>query len=110
MSSKTISIVSYLSIIGWVIAYVSYKKSNSNSSLSRYHLKQGLGLAIVGILLNVVLRIIASVSPGLASILSLAGLVILVFWILGILNAANEKEKPVPVIGGMFENKFNFIQ
>jgi uncharacterized membrane protein len=48
--------------------------------------------------------------PSLATILSLASLVILVFWVFGIINAMNEQEKPVPVVGGMFENKFDFIK
>jgi hypothetical protein len=29
--------------------------------------------------------------------------------ILGIINAANEKETPLPLIGNMFVNKFSFI-
>ncbi len=110
MSNKTISIVSYLSIIGWVIAYISYKNANNNSSLCRYHLKQGLGVSIISIVINIILTIVASISPSIAGILSLAGLVVIILWVFGIINAVNEQEKPVPVIGGRFENTFHFIQ
>lgn len=106
MNSKTLSILSYVTLIGWLIAYFSGKEKSD--SLLRYHLKQSLGLAIVSIVLNIVLSIIAHVVPAL-SFLGLAGYVILIFWVLGIINAANQAEKPVPVIGKVFEDKFAFI-
>ncbi len=110
MDKKTISIISYITIIGWVIAYVSHNNSPEKASLSRYHLKQSLGVAIMGILLGIVLNIVAMVVPALSVILSLASLAILVLWVFGIINAANLQEKPVPLVGGMFENKFAFIK
>jgi len=109
MDKKTLSIVSYITIIGWLIAYFSYKNDATKPSLVRYHLKQGLGIAIISILLSIVLTIIGKIVPTLASILSLANIGILVLWILGIINAANEKETPVPVVGKMFEDKFAFL-
>ena len=109
MNSKTLSIVSYITIIGWAIAYFSNKDANPKSSLVRYHLKQGLGLAIISILFNITFSIIARAVPAL-SFLGMAGLVFLVLWIIGIINAINEQEKPLPLIGKMFENKFAFIQ
>lgn len=106
MNSKTLSILSYVTLIGWFIAYFSGKEKSD--SLLRYHLKQSLGLAIVSIVLNIALSIIAHLVPSL-SFLGLLGYVILIFWVLGIINAANQAEKPVPVIGKVFEDKFAFI-
>jgi uncharacterized membrane protein len=110
MDKKTLSIISYITIIGWVIAYLSYNKLEEKSTVTRYHLKQSLGVAILGILLSVVLNVIGRFLPSLASILSLASLGILVLWIFGIINAMNLQERPVPLVGGMFENKFSFIK
>jgi uncharacterized membrane protein len=110
MNNKTLAIVSYITIIGWAIAYFSYKDSTTKNALTQYHLKQSLGLGIVGILFSIITNVIAFIVPTIAMILSLASLVILVLWIFGIINAANEQEKPVPLIGGMFENKFDFIK
>ena len=106
MDNKTLSIVSYITIVGWLIAYQVGK--DKADSLLKYHLRQALGLALVSIAFNIVLRIVASVVPAL-SFLGLIGLVFLVFWILGIINAANGAEKPIPVFGKMFEDKFAFI-
>jgi uncharacterized membrane protein len=110
MNNKTLSIISYITIIGWLIAYFSYKDSTTKNDLTKYHLKQSLGLGVVGIIFSIVTNVIAFVVPSIAMILSLASLALLVLWIFGIINAANEQQKPLPLIGGMFENKFDFIK
>jgi uncharacterized membrane protein len=110
MDKKTLSIVGYISIIGWLIAYFSYKDKTDKSTLEKFHLKQGLGLSIFGIVLGIVINIIARILPDLAGILSLLSLVTLVLMILGIVTASKEEEKPLPIIGGMFVDKFEFIQ
>lgn len=107
MNNKTLSIVSYLGIIGWLIAYFMGKEKMDN--LLKYHLKQSLGLAIVSIVFMVALNILAMVVPALG-ILGLLSLAILVFWIIGMINAANAVTKPIPVVGKMFEDKFDFIK
>lgn len=106
MNNKTLSIVSYITLIGWLIAYFSGK--DKADALLRYHLKQSLGLAIVSIALNVILNFIVSLLPAL-TFLGLVGWVIIVFWILGMINAGNNAQKPVPVFGKAFENSFAFI-
>ncbi|MCP9752742.1 DUF4870 domain-containing protein [Ferruginibacter sp. HRS2-29] len=108
MSNKTLAILSYVTIIGWIIALVQNNSAAEKSSLVKYHLRQGLGLAIVSIIFNVALTIIATVVPSLA-ILGLVGYAFLVFLIIGIINASNEVEKPLPLIGHLFEDKFAFI-
>lgn len=110
MDRKTLSIISYITIIGWIIAYVNYNQLAVKNSLTKFHLKQALGIAILGIVVAVVLTIVSIAVPTLASILSLANLGILVLWVLGIINASNEQEIPVPVVGKFFTDKFNFIK
>ena len=44
MDNKTLSIVSYITIIGWIIAFVIGK--DKADDLLKFHLKQGLGLVI----------------------------------------------------------------
>ncbi|BDW93642.1 hypothetical protein MACH07_24740 [Flagellimonas marinaquae] len=108
MNAKTISIVSYLTIIGWAIAYFSNKNNDSKSELASYHLGQSLGVFIFAVILNMVLTVAASIIPSLGSVLSLLGLIPLVFIILGVITANNKVLKPVPIIGVFFEGKFNF--
>lgn|SRR5690554_1899235 len=103
MDNKTISIISYITIIGWLIAYLIGK--DKLDAFSKYHLRQSLGLAIVGIILNI---ITISISF-LGMIVNLVGLLLLVLFIIGIINAVNGQMKPLPVIGKYFEDKFDFI-
>ena len=106
MDNKTLSIVSYITLIGWAVAYF-LGKENANPLL-KYHLRQSLGLALVSIVFNIVTGILVSILPFLA-LLGYVGFIFLALLIIGIINAANEVQKPLPIIGKMFEDKFAFI-
>ncbi|MBC9932977.1 DUF4870 domain-containing protein [Chitinophaga qingshengii] len=108
MSNKTISILSYVTIIGWIIAYVKSKELSPKSDLVSYHLKQGLGFFILAVIINIILTTIVFVIPTL-SFLSYIGLALFILWVFGIINAVNEQKKPIPVVGKMFENQFVFL-
>lgn len=108
MTEKKLAIVAYLTIIGWVIAYLLYGKAEK-TGLLRYHLKQGFGLVLLSIGLGVIIKVVSLVSPAAARMIGWAGILIFIFAVLGIINALNETQKPIPVIGGFFENKFSFI-
>lgn len=105
MDNKTLSVISYISIIGWIISFV-MGKDNANSLL-KYHLRQSLGLVIFSFVLGITLQIIMSIT-GLY-VLGYIGLINFALMIIGIINAANEAEKPLPLIGKMFEDKFAFV-
>ncbi|WP_314244051.1 DUF4870 domain-containing protein [Empedobacter tilapiae] len=105
MDNKTLSIVSYITLIGWVIAYIVGK--DKADDLLKFHLKQSLGLVIFSIILGFLLNIIITIFN--LPIIGILGLVSLVLIIIGIINAANGIKKPLPVIGSMFEDKFAFI-
>ncbi|WP_025142584.1 DUF4870 domain-containing protein [Pedobacter jeongneungensis] len=102
MNNKSLAIISYITIIGWLIAYFIGK--DKADALLKYHLRQSLGLAIVNIIFSVVLNIVATMIPSL-SFLGLIGFVFIILWIMGMINAANGAMKPVPLIGKMFEEK-----
>ncbi|MDM1550290.1 DUF4870 domain-containing protein [Empedobacter falsenii] len=105
MDNKTLSIVSYITIIGWIIAYVIGK--DKADDLLKFHLKQALGLAIFTFIWGTLLRIIMyAVNIPFIGILGFASLILM---IIGIINAANGVKKPLPIIGSMFEDKFAFI-
>ena len=106
MTPKVQSILSYIGIL-WLVAYFAGKEERND--LSRYHLKQGLGLLVASLVFNILIAILLMLIPSLATMLSFSGLVLLILMILGIIAAANEAKKPLPVIGKLFEDKFEFI-
>lgn len=105
MDNKTLSIVSYITIFGWLISFIVGKEKANG--LLRYHLKQSLGLIIFSIILSVILRILISVTQ--MGVFNILGILPLILIIIGAINAANEVEKPLPLIGKMVEDKFSFI-
>ncbi|MFB9079191.1 DUF4870 domain-containing protein [Flavobacterium procerum] len=108
MNRKTLSILSYITIIGWIIAFVKSKDLTPKSDLVTYHLKQGLGIFVVSFVVNILLSIVVFTVSSLY-FLNYIGYAIFILWIFGIINAANEQKKPIPVIGKAFEDKFGFI-
>ncbi|HAY3540511.1 DUF4870 domain-containing protein [Elizabethkingia anophelis] len=105
MDNKTLSVISYITIIGWIVSFV-MGKDNVNSLL-KYHLRQSLGLAIFSIILSIALQIIIGITG--INILWYINVITTILIIIGIINAANEAEKPLPLIGKMFEDKFAFV-
>lgn len=109
MNNRTLAVVSYITIIGWLIAYFSYKDQAQKSALVNYHLEQSFGLFIVSILLSVAVYIVVSIIPGLAIAGTIIGLVTLILMVLGIINAYNQALRPLPLVGKFFEKKIRFL-
>ena len=109
MTRKTISIISYLTLIGWIISFLVYH-NGGRSSFAQYHLKQSFGLGVFGAVLSVIFVSTFSIAPVVLIIFKIVGLGMLIFLIFGIMNAINQKRKPVPLIGSMFVNRFHFIK
>jgi uncharacterized membrane protein len=97
---KTVAIVAYLTLIGFIVAVV--LQSNKKTAIGAYHLRQSLGLVLSGIILSVV-----GVIPFLGWLVFVVGWILLfVMWIFGLINAINGQEKPVPILGPTFEKWF----
>ena len=99
MNSKVTSIVGYFSLIGWLIAFF----AGTRDEKSVYHLRQSFGLIVANFVLVVLYRILARVSESLGFVVGLLALVLFVFWIIGLINAINQNQKPIPLIGKYFE-------
>jgi len=113
---KTIAIVSYLTFIGWIIAIVMH--SSNKTAIGAYHIRQSLGLWCFSIALYIVLFIVQiallAIAPVIGIIFSFLWFIIwigiLVFWIMGLVNAINGNAKPIPLIGGLSEKIFAGIK
>ncbi|WP_412467614.1 DUF4870 domain-containing protein [Pedobacter sp. KLB.chiD] len=109
MKQKTIALVAYITLIGWIVSYLEFKKSKDKSALANYHLGQSLGIIITTILFSILSGIILAIIPSLGFIFYLILLIPFILMLLGMVTANNGLEKPVPLIGSIFERKFNFI-
>ena len=101
---KTTAIVSYLTLIGFVVAVIMH--GSKKSKLGSFHLRQSLGLMLTSIAVAFGATILAFV-PFLGWMIGLAAwFALLAFWVMGLLAAINGAQKPVPVVGQHFQKWF----
>ncbi len=92
MDAKVTGIVGYIGWIGWLIAFLAGDKEGA-----KFHLNQSLVLNLASLILTFVY-----VIPILGLIIGfVGGIAVFVFWIMGLINAIKEEEKPLPIIGGI---------
>lgn len=100
---NTIAVVSYLTLIGLIIAYV--MNQDKKSQLGSYHIRQSLGLLCCGFALGIV-----GMIPILGWIVTFVGMFMMLYmWIMGLINAMNKKEKPLPFLGKKIEEWFKGV-
>ena len=102
-NGKTIAIVAYLALLGWIIALV--MNSSNKTELGSFHIRQMLGIMIVGFLLYMA-GWVAALVLGTAVVLWLFYGLSFVFWLLGFLGAVQGEKKLVPVLGEQFQEWF----
>ena len=102
MDDKTKSIVAHLTLIGWIIALVlNQSEKGPNTS---YYLRQMLGLTILAVLGSLVFMLIP------IGFLSTAwSILMLILWVLSLISAVGGTQKPLPVVGEMFQQWFKGI-
>lgn len=108
MDDKTTGIVSYITLVGWIVALVARENKNDYTN---FHLRQMFGIFLTGIALYAVFFVLILIlGVELASILySIAGIGVFVLWVIGIIGAFNNEKKLVPVLGEHFQKWFTFI-
>lgn len=84
MNAKTTSIVAYISWIGLIIAFCAGDKEGA-----KFHLNQALVIFLFSLL---------AIIPCIGW---MWGIFMIVCWIMGLIAAINQEEKPVPLIGGI---------
>ncbi len=94
MDKKITSIVAYITIIGWLIAYLAGDKENA-----KFHLNQALVVAIFGVICGVVTGAAAFI-PVVGGIIGwVISIIPTVVAIIGIVYAAQGQDKEIPVLG-----------
>lgn len=92
---KVIGIISYLTLIGWVVAIV---LNNPKQDLASFHIRQSLGIFLLGFV------------SGFIPVLNLVlWIVPLVAWIIAFIGAVQGEKKLVPYIGHYFQDWFKSL-
>ena len=93
MDKKTTGIVAYLTVIGWLIAFLAGDKEGA-----KFHLNQALVIVLIGLAASIILPLIPIVGGLLSLVVNVAQWV---FIILGIISAVKDEEKELPFIGAI---------
>jgi uncharacterized membrane protein len=97
---KTVAILSYITIIGFIVAIVMH--GNKKTKLGAFHLRQMLGVVVSGICLGFV-----GIIPILGWIVLFVGMIVLfIVWLTGLIAAASGQIKPAPILGAHFQKWF----
>jgi len=99
---KTMAIISYITLIGLIIAFV--MNNDKRNSFASFHIRQNVG--IFGLYFVNIFLFSRFVDP---SILFLIGLGTFVLWVIGLIGALRGKEKSVPLFGDLFQDWFKSI-
>jgi uncharacterized membrane protein len=95
MDSKTTGIVSYLTIIGWVIALAAGEKTE----YAKFHINQSLVIMLGSLIVSVIGNIRYIPFHGLIS--WAGGLFIFIVWLIAFIGACQGEEKEAPLIGSI---------
>ncbi len=102
---KTIGILAYCTLIGWIIALVmNSEKQGEEKRYNAFHIRQMLGLFIFAFGLYVVMTAMVFIFVPVVFLFQLVWLGFFVLWLLGLIAAVNGQRKPIPVIGQTVEN------
>jgi uncharacterized membrane protein len=97
---KTVAIVAYITIIGFIAAIVIH--SSKKTRLGAFHLRQMLGFIITGfgVIILMVIPIIGWI------LIPVFYIFMIICWIMGLIAAINGQMKPMPVVGKYYQKWF----
>lgn len=91
MDKKVTGIVAYITIFGWLVAYFVGDRENA-----RFHLNQGLVVDLAFLAISILAGVPIGIVRALAAILDLF---VVITCIMGIIYAAQDQEKEIPLLG-----------
>jgi uncharacterized membrane protein len=95
---KTNATISYLTIIGTLIAFVLNKDKNA---FANFHIRQNIGLNVLYFINQYIIYKYVNWIVG-----SIIGITIFVLWIIGLSGVLKGEKKMVPFIGEQFQEWF----
>jgi len=91
-----------MAVIAYILFFVPLLTESKNDPFVKYHIKQGLVLFLASFISMIVYKM-----PVIQIFVPILNVALLVLFIVGIINAVNGKEKPLPIIG-KFADNFKF--
>lgn len=100
---QPLAIVSYLTIIGVIVAYF-LNKNNDNNSFTNFHVRQSLGIWLTFHALAIVVSTMDFSGSSLIRLIFYFCFGVLLIY--GFINAVAGNDQEVPVVGGLYQKLF----
>lgn len=112
---KTVAILSYITIIGFIVAIV--LNSSKKTALGAFHLRQVLGLIIAGFACGIAIMILSFILAFIPIVGAIVAMILyfgfwigfLILLIMGFIGAIKGTMTPVPVVGAKFQEWFKGV-
>lgn len=97
-----------MAAIAYVLFFIPLLTDDKKDPYVKYHVRQGLALLILGVIVAILNSILYQIFPFYAWYIArmiswILNLGLLALFIVGIMNALSNKEKPLPIIGKFAE-------
>ena len=102
---RTVAVLSYITIIGFIIAIVIH--SGKKTALGAFHLRQVLGLIVSGLVMWVACIVLAFIPILGWLAIVVAWIAFFVMWLMGLIAAATGQQKPMPIMGAQYQKWFS---
>lgn len=106
--SRTIAIVSYVTFLGWIIALILRQGEKPQSEISRFHLRQALGVHLIIFAYSIIQYVLSFLYLGFVG--NIIGFVVFFIWLIGLIGAIQAQFRYIPFIGRWFEENFDFVR
>lgn len=107
---RLVAILAYLTLLGWVFAFLMHQ-GGERSRLAAFHLRQGLGIHILGLLLYGVRLLFLPIPFGapVRALVDLTWFALFLALIQGAVHAYRGRERPIPLVGEFIQEYLRSI-
>ena len=105
--SRLIATVSYITLVGWVIALILRQNENPKSELGLFHLRQSFGLMILSFVASLAKVTLAAISLGFIG--NILWICVFALWLIGLIGAIQGRFTKIPFIGDWIQENMRFI-
>jgi uncharacterized membrane protein len=102
---RTTATVAYITFIGWLLSYFGLYPKNK-TPLSAFHLRQSLFIHIISFVLKVIYSFSWHMGVLFYVVFVAVCLGLFLLWLIGIFDAMNGRQKPLPIIGNAAQRLF----
>ena len=99
---KTNAIISYITLIGTIIAIV--LNNSKKNEFTSFHIRQMVGLNLLYFINHWIVYTYAGWLAG-----GIMGVIVFVLWFIGFMGVINGDEKKVPIFGDYFQDWFKSL-